>query len=159
MVTAAVMAFGLVCAHPFTDGNGRIHRWLVHHVLAKAGYNPPGLFFPVSAAILRRLDEHRSVLLRFFDATAQAEFLYTCVEQTVEVNLPGEVKFLQAFDRFAAAVKEIVEMPDAQIELLRGFLEQGGGNFSKRAREGEFSAITGAEAARIEELYVRSFGE
>ena len=188
MVTAAVMAFGLVCAHPFTDGNGRIHRWLVHHVHAKAGYNPFGLVFPVSAAILRRLDEYRSVLesytapllpfidwretadgnvevlndtadfYRFFDATAQAEFLYTCVEQTVEVDLLGEVKFVQAFDRFAAAVKEIVEMPDAQIELLRGFLEQGGGKFSKRAEEEEFRALTDAEAARIEELYARSFG-
>jgi hypothetical protein len=188
VVTAAVMAFGLVYAHPFADGNGRIHRWLVHHVLAKAGYSPPGLVFPVSAAILRRLDEYRSVLesytaplmpfidwrptadgnvevlndtgdfYRFFDATAQAEFLYTCVEQTVEVDLPGEVKFLQAFDRFAAAVKEIVEMPDAQIDLLRGFLEQGGGRFSKRTREREFSALTDAEAARIEELYARSFG-
>lgn len=188
VVTAAVMAFGLVYAHPFADGNGRIHRWLVHHVLSKAGYNPPGLVFPVSAAILRRLDEYRSVLesytapllpfidwretadgnvevvndtadfYRFFDATAQTEFLYTCVEQTVEVDLPGEVKFLQAFDRFAAAVKEIVEMPDAQIDLLRGFLEQGGGKFSKRTREREFSALTDAEAARIEELYARSFG-
>jgi len=68
------------------------------------------------------------------------------------------VKFLQAFDRFAAAVKEIVEMPDAQIELLRGFLEQGGGKFSKRAQEEEFRALTDAEAARIEELYARSFG-
>lgn len=188
VIAAAVMAFGLVYAHPFADGNGRIHRWLVHHVLAKAGYNPPGLVFPVSAAILRRLDEYRSVLesyaapllqfidwhptpdgnvevvndtgdfYRFFDATPQSEFLYTCVEQTVEVDLPGEVKFLQAFDRFAAAVKEIVEMPDARIELLRGFLEQGGGRLSKRAREREFSALTAAEAARMEELYERSFG-
>ena len=97
-------------------------------------------------------------LRMIFDATAQAEFLYACVEQTVEVDLPGEVKFLQAYDRFAATVKEIVEMPDAQIDLLRGFLERGGGKFSKRAREQEFSALTNAEAARIEELYTRSFG-
>jgi len=41
-------------------------------------------------------------LRMIFDATAQAEFLYACVEQTVEVDLPGDVKVLQAFDRFAA---------------------------------------------------------
>ena len=35
------------------DGNGRIHRFLMHHVLAKRGYSPDGVIFPISAAILR----------------------------------------------------------------------------------------------------------
>jgi len=65
------------------------------------------------------------------------------------------VRFLEAFDRFAAGVKEIVEMPDRQVERLRGFLQQGGGRL--RAREQEFAALTGAEAGRIEALYARWF--
>src|SRR5207247_11349201 len=59
---AAAIAFGFVYVHPFVDGNGRLHRWLVHHVLATAGYNPLGVVFPISAAILRRIDEYRTVL-------------------------------------------------------------------------------------------------
>src|ERR1035437_10336617 len=55
VVAAAVAAFGFVYIHPFVDGNGRLHRWLIHHVLAAAGYNPPGLVFPVSASILREI--------------------------------------------------------------------------------------------------------
>ena len=187
VTAAAVIAFGFVYVHPFVDGNGRLHRWLVHHVLAAAGYNPPGLVFPVSAAILRRLDDYRRVLesysaplrsyvdwratengnvevlnetadyYRYFDATAHAEFLYEAVAQTVEHDLPDEVRFLEAFDRFAAGVKEIVEMPDRQVERLRGFLQQGGGRLSKRAREQEFAALTDAEAERIEALYARWF--
>jgi hypothetical protein len=39
---------------------------------------------------------------RYFDATAHAEFLYETVAQTVEHDLPDEVRFLEAFDRFAA---------------------------------------------------------
>jgi hypothetical protein len=31
----------------------RIHRWLIHHVLSSAGFNPPNVVFPISAAILR----------------------------------------------------------------------------------------------------------
>ncbi len=50
VVAAAVIAFGFVYIHPFEDGNGRLHRWLIHHVLAIAGYNPPGIVFPISAA-------------------------------------------------------------------------------------------------------------
>lgn len=187
VLAAAVAAFGFVYAHPFVDGNGRLHRWLVHHVLAAAGYNPPGLVFPVSAAILRRLDGYRAVLesysapllpfiewrptpdgnvevlndtadyYRYFDATAHADFLYSCVEQTVDHDLPDEVRFLEAFDRFAAGVKEIVEMPDRQIERLRGFLEQGKGRLSERARGREFAALTEQEAQRVEALYIGLF--
>jgi hypothetical protein len=187
VVAAAVIAFGFVYVHPFVDGNGRLHRWLIHHVLAASGYNPPGLVFPVSAAILRRLDGYRRVLesyaaplrpfvdwratedgnvevlndtsdyYRYFDATPHAEFLYESVAQTVEHDLPDEVRFLEAFDRFAAGVKGIVEMPDRQVELLRGFLHQGGGRLSRRARDQEFAALTDAEVGRVEAIYARCF--
>ncbi len=36
VVAAAVSSFAFVFIHPFEDGNGRIHRFLVHHVLVKA---------------------------------------------------------------------------------------------------------------------------
>ena len=31
VLTATVIAFGFVFIHPFEDGNGRIHRYLIHH--------------------------------------------------------------------------------------------------------------------------------
>ena len=34
-VDAAATAFGFVYAHPYQDGNGRLHRCLIHHVLAE----------------------------------------------------------------------------------------------------------------------------
>ena len=189
VAAAAAIAFGFVYVHPFVDGNGRLHRWLIHHVLATAGYSPPGLVFPVSAAILRRIDEYRIVVesysaamlpliewratadnnvdvlnetadyYRYFDATAHAEFLYSCVEQTVEQDLPEEVRFLEAFDKFSFAVKEIVEMPDREVERLRGFLAQNGGRLSKRAREQEFRALNDEEVSRVEALYNQVFAD
>jgi hypothetical protein len=189
VAAAAAIAFGFVYVHPFVDGNGRLHRWLIHHVLATAGYNPPGVVFPISAAILRRIDDYRAVLeshsaalpplidwrattdgnvdvlsdtadyYRYFDATAHAEFLYSCVEQTVDHDLPEEVRFLEAFDKFSSAVKEIVEMPDREVERLRGFLAQGRGHLSGRAREKEFRALTDEEAGRVEALYSDFFGD
>jgi Fic family protein len=188
VVAAAVMAFGFVYVHPFVDGNGRLHRWLIHHVLAAARYNPPGLVFPVSAAILRRLVEYRAVLesysapllqfiewrptsehnvevlndtcdlYRYFDATAHAEFLYGCVQQTIEDDLPQEVQFLEAFERFALAIQQVVDMPDRSIERLRTFLQQGEGRLSKRARTKEFAALSGQETAEVERIYAETFG-
>jgi hypothetical protein len=68
IAAAAALAFGFVYVHPFVDGNGRLHRWLIHHVLAAAGYNPPGIVFPISAAILRRIDAYRAVLESYSSA-------------------------------------------------------------------------------------------
>lgn len=186
VVTAAVEAFGFVYIHPFEDGNGRIHRWLIHHVLAAAGFAPPGLAFPVSAAILREITEYRRVLesysrpllscidwrptaqnnvevlndtaswYRYFDATAHAEFLYGCVEATVRHDLPTEVAFLEAYDRFKAGLSKVVDMPSGTVDLLHGFLRQGDGRLSKRAREHEFAVLTEDEVLRVEALYADS---
>lgn len=188
VIAAAVIAFGFVYIHPFEDGNGRIHRWLIHHVLARARYNPPGLVFPVSAAILRNVAEYRRVLesysqpmlpfiqwreadehnvdvlnetadyYRFFDATAHAEFLYRCVQQTVDVDLPGEVAFLEAFERFSIGVERIVDMPTRTVELLRNFLQQGNGSLSRRARTREFAQLSDEEVLKVERIYEEHFG-
>jgi hypothetical protein len=187
VIAAAAIAFGFVYVHPFEDGNGRLHRWLIHHALARAGYNPPGVVFPVSAAILRELDQYRTVLesysrpllslidyratpdgnvevlnataayYRYFDATAHAEFLYGCVAATIDQDLPGEVAYLQAFDRFASAVQGIIDMPDPTVDLLHRFLRQGGGRLSQRARQREFAAFTDEEASAVERLHADIF--
>lgn len=62
VLAAALITFGFVFIHPFADGNGRIHRYLIHHVLAEKGFAPKGLIFPVSAVILERIDEYIQVL-------------------------------------------------------------------------------------------------
>lgn len=189
VIAAAVMAFGFVYIHPFEDGNGRIHRWLIHHVLARAGYNPPGVVFPISAVILRHIDEYRSVLesvsrpllpfiewrptpqnnvevlsdtgdyYRYQDLTAHAEFLYRCVEQTVRQDLPFEVRYLAAYDTFTERVQQIADMPADTIELLHHFLDQGKGSLSKRARTKEFKALTDEEVSFVENEYTECFGE
>ncbi len=186
VVAAASLAFGFVYIHPFVDGNGRLHRWLIHHVLAAMDYTPPGMVFPISAAMLREVATYRRVLesysrpllslidwrptasgnveilndtrdyYRFFDSTAHAEFLYHCVEQTVVNDVPNEVAYLEAYDRFARGVQDIVDMPARTVELLHRFLRQHSGRLSTRARTKEFSALRDEEVAQVEQLFART---
>lgn len=187
VIAAAILAFGFVYVHPFADGNGRIHRYLIHHVLTQRGFNPPGVVFPVSAAILDEINEYRRVLedysarllpviewkptedanlrvlndtvdfYRFFDATPHAEFLYGCVRRTIDEDLPRETEFLRRYDRFRARVEMIVDMPDGTIDLLFRFLHQNDGRLSNRARSREFAQLTDAEGERIEAIYAQIF--
>jgi len=62
VIASAVLAFSFVYIHPFEDGTGRLHRYIFHHVLAERGFNSPGVVFPISSAILERIDEYRAVL-------------------------------------------------------------------------------------------------
>jgi Fic/DOC family len=188
VVAAASLAFGFVLVHPFEDGNGRIHRYLIHHVLAERGFNPPGVVFPVSSVILGRIEDYRAVLesssarflpviewqatdrgnvrvlnetadfYRYFDATLPAEFLFACVERTIGEDLPREVEFLRRHDRFRAEVNSLIDMPDRSLDLLFRFLMQNNGRLSKRARESEFAALTSAEVEAIEKIYTEPFG-
>ncbi len=189
VIAAACTAFGFNYIHPFEDGNGRIHRYLIHHVLAERNFNPAGMTFPVSSVILRLIEDYKAALeshskpilplihweatdkgnvnvlddtadfYRYFDATPHAEFLYHCVEETVVKDLPEETKFLEAYDGFAAEVQEIIDLPQSTLDLLFRFLRQNAGKLSARARSKEFSRLTEEEAAKIEGIYAANFSQ
>ncbi|MEA3348000.1 MAG: Fic family protein [Pseudomonadota bacterium] len=188
VLMAAVIAFGFVFIHPFEDGNGRIHRYLFHHVLAEKGFVPKGLVFPVSSVILERIEDYRKTLehyskprleliewrpternnvevlhetidlYRYFDATRQAEFLFECVEETVSKTLPEEVEYLKRYDLLNNFIKNYIDMPDRLVDLLIRFLQQNGGRLSRRAREKEFKQLTDAEVLAIERKHDEIFG-
>ena len=94
---------------------------------------------------------------RYFDATPYAEFLYHCVQQTIEHDLPEETRFLVNYDRFRETVQNSVEMPDSTVFLLYSFFSQNEGKLSKRAREKEFLQLTEEEIEHFEDLYNELF--
>ena len=51
LARAAALSFAFVYLHPLADGNGRVHRFLIHHLLAADGAVPANLVVPVSATI------------------------------------------------------------------------------------------------------------
>lgn len=183
VLAAAKIAFGFVFIHPYVDGNGRIHRYLIHHILSKMQFAQQGIIFPVSASILNHIDDYRIVLesyshsildfiewektnannvevlndtidfYRYFDATKQAEFLYDCVNDTIENVIPNEVEYLQKYDEMKSYLDDVFQMPDKMVAMLIRFLEQNKGSLSKRAKEKEFSTLTDEEVKEIEDNY------
>lgn len=189
VLVSAKIAFGFVFIHPFVDGNGRLHRYIIHHVLSQTGYTEQGIIFPVSSSMLAHIKDYAKSLeayshpilnfidwkpsennnveilndtidyYRYFDATAQAEFLFYCVNDTLVNVIPNEVEYLMKFDEFKSFLDNKFEMPDNMISLLVGFLEQGNGKLSKRARSNEFKELTEDEIGIIEEQFASIFSE
>ncbi len=189
VLAAVIIAFGFVFIHPFEDGNGRIHRYLIHHLLAKKHFSDQGIVFPISSSILDRINDYRIVLesysrplldfiewhetknhnvsvtnntldyYRFFDATKQAEFLFDCVDDTIKNIIPKEIAYLSHYDEFKKYLEEEFEMPDKTISILVRFLEQNNGTLSKRAKEKEFTNLSEKEIKKIEIEYKRIFNE
>jgi hypothetical protein len=189
ILAAAKIAFGFVFIHPFVDGNGRLHRYIIHHILSQTGYTEQGIIFPISASILTHIKDYATTLesyshpilnlidwkasennnveilndtidfYRYFDATAQAEFLFYCVNDTLVNVIPNEVEYLKKFDTFKRFIDNKFEMPDNMISLLVGFLEQGNGKLSKRAKSNEFNKLTVDEISSIEKQFQSVFLE
>lgn len=180
VAAAAALGFGFVFIHPFEDGNGRIHRFLIHHELARSGFAPSKMVFPISAVMLRSRADYDRVLesfsgsilpfidhsldpqgrmtvenetahlYRYWDATAFAEYLYGCVSETIRRDLREELGFLAVFDRALEAVMEVVDMPDRRASLLIRIILQNRGRLSKNKREREFPELTDGEIQAIE---------
>ncbi|MFH0756720.1 MAG: hypothetical protein V2B15_05485 [Bacteroidota bacterium] len=150
-------------------------------------FTPQEIIFPISAAILERIGDYRRILenfsyplldfiewettqdnnvkvlndtidyYRYFDATSQAEFLFDCVNKTIDTIIPQEVSYLKRYDDFKAWLDDTFEMPDKIVALLVRFLERNNGALSKRAREKEFSELKAEEIQKLESKYKEIF--
>ena len=179
-LSATLLGFGFVFVHPFEDGNGRLHRFMIQKALADGRFNPDGVVLPVSAAILEDLPGYRGALedysestlpfieweptgdgnvrvlndtdylYRYFDATRQAEYLMDRLERTVKFSLPAEIDYLERFDDAKRRLANKIDMPDRLASLFIQFCSQNDGRLSRRKREEYFPNLTDDEIAQLE---------
>ena len=187
VLAATTIAFSFVFIHPLLDGNGRIHRYLIHHVLANMGYTKRDMIFPVSSSFLNHMADYQDVLevysaprleliqweatkehnvqilnetidlYRYYDLTRQAEFLYTCVQDTIEHIIPHELDYLERYDKLTAMINNSLSLPDSRVDLLIKFIQQNKGVLSKGKRESHFAELTDDEVEMVERYYAESF--
>lgn len=188
VVHAAAVGYGFVFLHPFEDGNGRIHRFLIHNILARRGFTPESIMFPVSAAMLKSardydasleafsrsvsslveytLDEEGQMEVlndvaawyRYVDMTSQAEALFRFIESTIKKELTDELAFLASYDNARRALQEIVDMPDRQIDLFIRFCLQNHGRLSAKKRVSHYDLLSSEEIAKMEQAISAAYG-
>jgi len=188
VVHAAAVAYGFVFLHPFEDGNGRIHRFLIHNILAYQGFTPEEIMFPISVSMLKNSVEYDASLEAFsrhlmalveysldeegrmtvhndtarwyayIDMTAQAEALFRFIEHTIDIELVEELSFLVRYDETKKAIQEIVDMPDRHIDLFIRFCIQNNGRLSVRKRDSHFEFLSDWEVTQLEQVVLSAYG-
>lgn len=168
LVKAACVAFGFVYLHPFLDGNGRIHRFLIQHVLARSRLMPGGVMIPVSAVIGKHLQRYHQVLVgfsqpvntlwdyqrggdeptftrvansrayRFFNADAETLFLHAMIVQAVREEIPQEIFFLNAYDQAFDTLSAELDLPQSTLATLIRNIQGNGGRLSNNIRKKYF---------------------
>lgn len=184
VVHAALLSFAFVLLHPFKDGNGRLHRLLIHHVLSRRGFTPTDLIFPVSAVIVRKAREYNdclesfsrpvmslvdyamddegqvtigddtSSLYRYPDLTRMAEDLYRWVTDTINTDFRSELDFVIEFQKLQEEIRRVVDLPDRLLRLFVRVAVHNGGKISNSKRS-KFDSLEDDEIAAMEEIVQR----
>lgn len=188
VLMAAIISFGFVFIHPFDDGNGRIHRFLMHNILSMAGFSPESVIFPISATILQQMAKYNKTLESFstpllsiikyslnsdgemtvvedtkkyysyIDFTFISESFYDFVDHTITEELPKELDFLTKYDSAKRAIRGVADIPDRLIDLFIKICRENKGQLSKAKRKSHFEKLTDEEIARMEEAYAAAMG-
>ena len=60
------------------------------------------------------------------------EYLFDCIEQTVTTDLKKELDLIKDYDKIRQTIRELVDMPDKQIDLIIKVVIQNKGHLARR---------------------------
>jgi Fic family protein len=128
IIKATMVSFGFVYVHPFEDGNGRIHRFLIHDILVRNKVFQYKTILPVSAKILANMHEYDKTL-ELVSSQLERKAKYELNSNgTLIVNNPTEIEALYRYPDFTQhasflirAIKSTVteEIPEELLFLQR----------------------------------------
>ncbi len=91
-IQTAAVAFGFVFIHPFEDGNGRIHRFLIHDFLVRTQVVDKGMIIPVSAHMVNHIKEYDQILEKYSKPLMKRVKYDVLENQSIIVKNPDEVE-------------------------------------------------------------------
>lgn len=119
LMHATVISFGLVYIHPFDDGNGRTHRYLLHDVF-KLRDKRHEFIIPISATILKNAKDYDKVL-NTISQPLMLQLDYDLDEEDeFRITIHNDLHYLYRYPDFTEHVKYIYEVMDTstKFELL-----------------------------------------
>lgn len=98
VVFCAIVSFGFVFIHPLSDGNGRVHRFLIHEALVDRGAMERGALIPVSATMLAQIRDYDAALRAYSQPIRIAAEAVAGIPPILEASEPFQ---FPAYERVA----------------------------------------------------------
>lgn len=115
MMHAALVSFGFVYIHPFSDGNGRIHRYLIHDVLkSRKQATDQDFIIPVSATILQRMKDYDRVL-EVLSKPVMAIINYEMDEKRHSIVINNDINYMYRYPDLTEHVHFLYQMMEVSI--------------------------------------------
>lgn len=187
LVKAAAGGFGFVYLHPFMDGNGRLHRFLIHHALARAHARKNGVVVPVSAVMLKNIPDYLAVLsgfskpvtrlwgytrgevtpvvtraangrsYRYINFDREVTFLHAMIQKAVQEEIPRELAWLVGYDIAFQQISAAFDLPNKDISALIRMIQSNQGRLSGNRRK-QFVHLPEDVLDRVESIIRGAFG-
>jgi len=165
IMVAALASFGFVFVHPFDDGNGRTHRFMIHQILAEAGFNPEQIIVPISATLLKNQREYNQALeqysssvlpfiekhihddqsitvtnetahlYQYFDGTHLNEYMHATIDAAISIELKNEIKTIRIISAADTAINNSFDIPVQKRNLILKFALQNEGTLSNKRKQ------------------------
>jgi hypothetical protein len=94
---------------------------------------------------------------RFFDATGQAEYLYSAIERAVHTDLAQEIEYLIAIDKARREIGRFLDLPAKELDLLIRLVAEQKGRLSRNKRESHFPKLQDDEIVKVEQIIKGAF--
>lgn len=117
VVAAAIVSFMFVYLHPFEDGNGRLHRLLIHLVLARRRLFRSEMIVPVSAAMLADEVFYKNELLPGVDRRLMPLVQWEIDALTREIRASGNDRRFYAYLDLTAHAEALYRWMERSIEV------------------------------------------
>ena len=116
-IRAALLSFAFVFIHPFEDGNGRIHRFLIHDILAHDNIVPNEMIIPISAHMLNNIQEYDNILEKYSGPLMRRVEYNKTAEGGVTIINAGEI---EGYYRYPDLTEQCIYL----LETIRATLQQ-----------------------------------
>ncbi|XOV79546.1 MAG: Fic family protein [Aestuariibacter sp.] len=188
LVHATAVSFMFVYIHPFSDGNGRTHRYLIHDIL-KSRSPENNFIVPISSAILNNMNEYDRVLedvsrpvmaliqydsceetdsivihsdnrhlYQFPDLTDHLIFLHNMMHIAFSEELLNEIFYVIMFDQVKKSFNETFDLSEKKLGQLINVLLQNQGRFSKAKLKTFEKEFTQKELEQMESFALEALG-
>jgi len=91
---------------------------------------------------------------QYIDYTNIAEYLFSCIDETISVHLTKEIEFLVNYDKTKYSLRQIVDLPDNLIDLFIRCIMQNNGKLGEKKRQKYFHMLTEDELEELTDIVV-----